>query len=76
MQFLDKNFRFAVKCVKAYAGKKIYMIPDNVKFHHAKRLEPILEKYKEYMELVFLPSYSPDLNSIERVWWLMRKKGS
>jgi putative transposase len=24
------------------------------------------------METVFLPPYSPDLNPIERVWWLMR----
>ncbi|KAA6318814.1 hypothetical protein EZS27_031224, partial [termite gut metagenome] len=26
------------------------------------------------IELLFLPPYSPDLNPIERVWWLMRKQ--
>ncbi|KAA6338833.1 hypothetical protein EZS27_013181 [termite gut metagenome] len=50
------------------------MVLDNVRFHHAKRLKPILERYSHRIELVFLPSYSPDLNPIERVWWLMRKK--
>jgi putative transposase len=67
-------FRFLYNCVKKNEGKKVYMVLDNVRFHHAKRLEPILEKYKERIELVFLPPYSPDLNPIERVWWLMRKQ--
>jgi putative transposase len=67
-------FRFLCNCVKKNEGKKVYMVLDNVRFHHAKRLHPILEKYKERIELVFLPPYSPDLNPIERVWWLMRKQ--
>jgi transposase len=50
------------------------MVLDNVRYHHAKRLKPILEKYKHRIELVYLPPYSPDLNPIERVWWYMRKK--
>ena len=25
------------------------------------------------MEFVFLPTYSPNLNLIEKLWWLMRK---
>ena len=48
------------------------MVLDNVKYHHAKRLEPILERYKHKIELVFLPAYSPDLNPVERFWWFMR----
>jgi putative transposase len=66
-------FSFLIKAVKAFDGKKLYMVLDNVRFHHAKRLKPILEKYKNKIELIFLPPYSPDLNPIERVWWLMRK---
>lgn len=66
-------FSFLMKTVRAFAGKKLYMVLDNVRFHHAKRLKPILERYKHKIELIFLPPYSPDLNPIERVWWLMRK---
>lgn len=50
------------------------MVVDNVRYHHAKRLKPILEKYKNKIELIYLPPYSPDLNPIERIWWYMRKK--
>jgi len=66
-------FSFLIKTIKAFDGKKVYMVLDNVRFHHAKRLKPALEKYAHKIELIFLPPYSPDLNPIERVWWLMRK---
>jgi putative transposase len=67
-------FRFLLTCMHSAAGKKIYLVLDNVRFHHAKRLKPLLERYKDRIEPVFLPPYSPDLNPIERVWWLMRKR--
>ena len=50
------------------------MVLDNVPYHHAKRIKPVLERYKHRIELLYLPPYSPDLNPIERVWWYMRKK--
>jgi putative transposase len=67
-------FKFIKKVVATYKDKKIVMVVDNVKYHHAKRLKPILEKYKNRIELVYLPAYSPDLNPVERIWWYMRKK--
>ena len=67
-------FRFMLKVVMAYPNQKVVMVVDNVKYHHAKRLKPILKRYKHRIELVYLPAYSPDLNPIERIWWYMRKK--
>lgn len=67
-------FSFLCKLVKAYAEQKIYLVLDNVRFHHAKRLKPILERFQSRIEFIFLPPYSPDLNPIERVWWWMRKQ--
>jgi len=57
-----------------YPNQKVVVVLDNVRYHHAKRLKPILEKYKSRLELVYLPAYSPDLNPMERIWWYMRKK--
>ena len=72
-----KSFRkYLKKVLRHYDGTtgKIYMVLDNVRYHHAKALQPFLEKNRERIELVFLPPYSPDFNPIERVWWHMRKK--
>ena len=54
-------------------GKKIVLILDNAKYHHAKILKPLLRKHRKKLRLEFLPSYSPELNPIERVWKLTRK---
>ena len=49
------------------------VILDNARYHHARALQPWLNKYKKSIELMFLPPYSPDLNPIERVWKLTRR---
>ncbi len=56
-----------------YSESKIFMILDNVRYHHAKALQPFLKKNNHKIELFFLPAYSPDFNPMERVWWYMRK---
>ena len=63
-----------MKVVKMYPDHKVVMVVDNVRYHHAKRLKPILEKYKHRINILYLPAYSPDLNPVERIWWYMRKK--
>jgi putative transposase len=63
-----------LKVLNEYKGKKVIMILDNVRYHHAKMLKQFLENHKKSIELMFLPAYSPDLNPIERIWWYMRKK--
>jgi putative transposase len=68
-------FRFLVKCLRAAAGQKVYMVLDNVHFHHAKRLKPLLKRYRDRIELIFLPPYSPDLNPVERVVVVNAKTG-
>lgn len=62
------------KVIWEYKNDKIIMVLDNVRYHHALKLKPFLEAHKDQLELMFLPPYSPNLNPIERVWWLMRKK--
>ena len=54
-------------------GSKIVIVVDNARWHHAKLLTPWLRKYRHALQLLFLPPYSPELNSIERVWKLTRR---
>jgi len=51
-----------------YEGKKIYMILDNSSMHKAKILMNFIEKNKICLELLFLLTYNPANNPIERVW--------
>jgi len=52
---------------------KMIVIVDNARWHHARKIKPWLRKHRNIIRLDFLPPYSPDLNSIERVWKLVRR---
>ena len=69
-----KSFKKHLKKVlQAYRKTpKIIMCVDNVRYHHAKLLKIFLANNPK-LEIFYLPPYSPDLNPVERAWWLMRK---
>jgi len=45
------------------AGRKIYLILDNLRVHHSKPMKKWLAEHKHEIEVFYLPSYSPELNS-------------
>ena len=52
-------------------SKGSVIVMDNAAFHRKKQLLHIIEKKKKHNRLIFLPPYSPELNSIEKYWnWL------
>lgn len=54
-------------------GRKMVVILDNARWHHARLLKPWLRTHRHVLRLDFLPPYSPELNPIERVWKLTRR---
>jgi len=52
--------------------KKILLILDNARYHHAIMIRPWLEENKRKIELFFLPPYSPKLNPTELIWKVSR----
>ena len=50
------------------------MIVDNARYHHARLHKAWRELHSQDFQLYFLPPYSPELNPIERVWKLTRRK--
>jgi len=54
-------------------NKLMVLVLDNARWHHAKLIQPWLTKHRHMIQLDFLPPYSPELNSIERVWKLTRR---
>lgn len=68
--FLD----FLKKVLEKYPTGKTVMVIDNARIHHAKLIQPFLEKNKNRLELMYLPPYSPKLNLIEGLWkWLKER---
>ena len=47
------------------AGRKVFLILDNLRCHHGKKVTQWLEEHKEQIEVFYLPSYSPELNPDE-----------
>ncbi len=50
------------------------MVLDNASAHTTPAIETFVLEHQWRMELVYLPTYSPHLNHIERLWRLMRSK--
>lgn len=57
---------------KYFKSKEILLILDNARYHYSKKVVEFLKTSK--IRLIFLPSYSPNLNLIERLWKFFRKK--
>jgi len=53
-------------------SKEIYVILDNARYHYSFLVRSFLETSR--IKLIFLPSYSPNLNLIERLWKFFKKK--
>jgi transposase len=47
------------------AKRKVFLILDNLRVHHAKLVKAWLAKYQDEIEVFYLPSYSPELNPDE-----------
>jgi transposase len=55
---------FCKRLIKA-AGRKVFLVLDNLRVHHAKVFKAWLAEHAEEIEIFYLPSYSPELNPDE-----------
>lgn len=49
------------------SNKKVFLILDNLRVHHSKKVTEWLEKHKDKIELFYLPPYAPEYNPDELV---------
>ena len=62
----DKLIEFLQALIKD-AGKKVFLILDNLRVHHSKLVKAWVGERTDQIELFYLPSYSPQLNPEERL---------
>ena len=62
----DKLIEFLQALIKD-AGKKVFLILDNLRVHHSKPVKAWLAERTTQIEVFYLPSYSPELNPEERL---------
>ena len=62
----DKLIEFLAALIKD-AGKKVFLILDNLRVHHSKIVKACVAERQAQIELFYLPSYSPELNPEERL---------
>lgn len=63
----DKFIVFLQK-LRQDAGCPIFVIADNARYHHSKKVQAFLETQPGEIMMAFLPAYSPELNPDEQVW--------
>lgn len=61
----QRLIEFLKRLIRGANGRKIFLILDNLRVHHAKIVKAWLEDHLDEIEIFYLPSYSPELNPDE-----------
>jgi len=54
--------------IEIYPDQTIVLVMDNASWHHSRAVQAALACFETRVLVLWLPSYSPDLNPIERFW--------
>jgi transposase len=68
----DKFIKFLQRLIDINEGKKVFIILDNAKIHKSSSIENFEARNIEKLGLIYLPTYSPELNPQENVWNLYK----
>ena len=60
--------------LQARHATAISVVLDNARYNHSAEIKAYIRGEECWIKLVYLPAYAPNLNLIERFWWLFRKK--
>ena len=61
---VDRFLTFLRRLIKD-ARQKVFLIVDNLKVHHARKVKAWVESHRHEIELFYLPAYAPDHNPEE-----------
>lgn len=71
----EYTVQFLRKLEQRYAGKKVLLLWDGAPWHRGKVREYLQEKNKRwFLEILYFPPYSPDMNPQEQVWKVAKRR--
>lgn len=56
--------------------RKVFLVADNVGYHKSRVVTEWLTSNSDRIEVFYLPAYSPELNPVEGVWRLTKRKST
>lgn len=69
----DTTIRLLKKLAVKQPHGKIYLVLDNATYYHSRQVKAWLKEHRRF-KFLYLPSYSPNLNLIERLWRFFHAK--
>jgi len=64
----SEKFIDFLKKLRNDAGCPVFVIADNARYHHSKKVQAFMKMQHGEIMMAFLPAYSPELNPDEQVW--------
>lgn len=64
---------FLRNLLKAKRKRFVVLVLDNASYHKTRETLDILAEHEDHIMVVWLPTYSPELNAVEGLWGYMKK---
>jgi len=64
---------FLKKLLNAKRKRQVVLVLDNASYHKTRETFDILAEHEGHVMVVWLPTYSPELNAIEGLWGYMKR---
>ncbi|WP_233227469.1 transposase [Streptomyces sp. I4(2020)] len=68
-----RDFRDLIVRARIQLGGPIVLVWDNVRLHLTKPLREFIDKSADWLTVIQLPTYAPDLNPTEGIWSLVKR---
>ena len=60
--------------LEVFPDEKLVLVMDNASAHHAVSMKAFLSLFEHRVMVIWLPTYSPDMNLIERFWKHLKQR--
>lgn len=64
---------FLRQLLEAHSERRLVLVIDNASYHHTRAIRQLLEDHRDHVFVVWLPTYSPELNLIEGLWGYLKR---